>query len=210
MSVLQTANFNVVIGSEWAVTTTLWTNSQTITITVTSGTITFGFRGRATGQTVTVPYNVTAAALQSALGNLIGIGGGNVVVSGTGPFIVSWAGTLGLAIQPLLTATWTAGTGVVSILPVPVDLTAYDAILGVKDVTNTSLVSLTTTNVPGTGKITLGTTDGTISWIVYRAKTATWPVANGTAYLDIQLILPTSSYHDELGRGAITILRSAL
>lgn len=211
MSVFQIANFSLVQGADWEVTSTIWSNSQIITITVTSGTITFGFRGRGTGQVITVPYNVTAGALQSALESLIGIGGGNVIITGTGPFTLSWASVLGLAIQPLLTATWTASTGAVDIAPVPFDLTGYGAVLGARDFDDDVLVSLDTTNDPAQGVITLGTTDGTLSWIVYAVLTATWTPASGTAYYDLQLITPTPNlYHEPLGRGALTILRSGL
>lgn len=213
MSLAQTLNFIVEINSDWEVSTTVNVPNQLLLyITITSGTYTLAWRGTTAAQTTSaLAYNASASSIQTALESRVGIGGGNVVVSGSSsPYTLTFANTLGLVIPTYLTAAWTATTGNVQIAPIPLDLTGYDAILGAKDTNGNVLASLTTTDVPGTGKITLGTTNGLLSWIVYRAKTATWAPASGTAYYDLQLILPTSGYHAPLGRGALNILRSAL
>lgn len=65
---------------------------QTLTITsATGGTYTLTFNGQTTSS---LAYNANAAAIQTALRALSTIGSGNVNVSGSGPFTITFAGTL--------------------------------------------------------------------------------------------------------------------
>lgn len=85
---------------------------QTVTITgnPTGGTFTLTFGGQTT---TGIPYNAPAAVVQSALGGLSTVGAGNVAVSGSasGPYVVTFGGTLAGAAQPLITASGTGLTG---------------------------------------------------------------------------------------------------
>lgn len=79
-------------------------DGQTVSI---SGTPTGGFFGIGfLGQVTVVPYNVSAAALQTALQALSTIGSGNVTCSGGAlpgtPIICTFAGALATGLQPLL------------------------------------------------------------------------------------------------------------
>ena len=69
-----------------------------------SGTFTLRFGTEVTG---TIPYNATAAQIQTALENLSNIGAGNVTVvfdAGLEQFVITFVGTLGGTDQPLLRA----------------------------------------------------------------------------------------------------------
>jgi hypothetical protein len=79
----------------------------------TGGTFAVGFRGQETAQ---LPYNVTAAALQTALQGLSTIGAGNATVTGaynTGGFVVTFVGADAATELPRLSvdATQLQGTG---------------------------------------------------------------------------------------------------
>lgn len=82
---------------------------QTITVTGTGGTFKVGFSGQETGD---LPYNVTIAALQTALRGLGSINGANVTVGGTvGAYTVTFVGTLAGINVPALTTDSTNLTG---------------------------------------------------------------------------------------------------
>lgn len=70
--------------------------------TATSGNFTLSFRGQTTGN---IAYNANAATVQSALEGLSTIGSGNVTVSGTGPWDVTFAGGFAFANPDLITAS---------------------------------------------------------------------------------------------------------
>lgn len=74
--------------------------SIAITGSPTGGTFTFTFAGQTTSA---LPYNVTAGALQTALQALPAFGAGNVAVTGSGPFTVTWQNDL--ATTPIATLT---------------------------------------------------------------------------------------------------------
>jgi hypothetical protein len=77
---------------------------QEIATTGTSGTFTLTYRGQTTAA---IPYNATAAQLQSALGALSNIGSANISVTDTAggaPWLVTFQGTLGATAVPVLTA----------------------------------------------------------------------------------------------------------
>ncbi len=76
---------------------------QTITFggTVTGGTYTLTFNGQTTSA---ITYNANAATIQAALAALSTIGAGNVAVSGTGPFNVTFQNALGGQSLPTMTA----------------------------------------------------------------------------------------------------------
>lgn len=82
----------------------------TITGTPTGGTYRLRWKGQ---RTAAINYNANAAAIQSALEALSNIGSGNVAVSGSGPFTVTFQGTLAGQRQELLeldTNSMTGGT----------------------------------------------------------------------------------------------------
>jgi len=83
---------------------------QTVTI---SGSPTGGsFKLTYNGQTTAaIAYNASASAVQSALGVLPNIGSGNVLVSGSGPWVATFSGALGSLWQPLLSADYSLLTG---------------------------------------------------------------------------------------------------
>ena len=69
--------------------------------------------GAVNDTTAAIPWNATAAAVQTALGNLASIGSDNVAVTGPagGPWSVSLTGLPGLAGQPLIVANAGGLTG---------------------------------------------------------------------------------------------------
>ena len=73
--------------------------------------------GAVNDTTAAIPWNATAAAVQTALGNLASIGSGNVAVTGPtgGPWSVSLTGLPGLAGQPLIVANAGGLTGGISL-----------------------------------------------------------------------------------------------
>lgn len=80
---------------------------QTLTVTATGGTATLTLTGF--GTTPALAYNANAAALQTAVDNLIG--SGNCTVAGTGPFTFTFANEFGSRDVELLTVNGTALTG---------------------------------------------------------------------------------------------------
>lgn len=93
-----------------ALSTTAATEVQTVTITgsPTGGTFTLSFQGQTTAP---IAYNAAAAAVGSALEALSSIGAGNVVVAGTGPWTVTFAGALANQGVDLMVANGAALTG---------------------------------------------------------------------------------------------------
>ena len=81
-----------------------------VTVTATAGTFTLSFAG-----TITAPivFNATAAAMQTALEVLGNIGAGNVTVTGSGPFVVTFVGTLATTPIPPFVANGANLTGTV-------------------------------------------------------------------------------------------------
>lgn len=69
--------------------------------TVTGGTFTLSYRGQTTGA---LAYNASAATIQTALTGLSTIGTGNVTVSGSGPWDVTWTGSFAYATPDMITA----------------------------------------------------------------------------------------------------------
>lgn len=80
----------------------------TVTGTPTGGTFKLKFRNRTTAA---IAYNANAAAIQSALEALSTIGTGNVAVTGTGPFTITFQGTKGKQALPTITLAVNALTG---------------------------------------------------------------------------------------------------
>lgn len=67
-------------------------NNQTVSLGAPSaGTFTLTYKGQTT---TAIAYNATSSAVQTALQALSTIGAGNATVSGTGPYIVNFAGAL--------------------------------------------------------------------------------------------------------------------
>lgn len=83
---------------------------QTVTLTGTpaGGTFTLTFRGQTTAG---IAYNAANSAVQSALEALSSIGSGNVTVSGSGPWVVTFAGTLAAQAVELLLGSGASLTG---------------------------------------------------------------------------------------------------
>lgn len=83
--------------------------SAAITGTPTGGTYTLTFSGQTTAP---IAYNANAAAIQAALEALSNINPGDVTVSGTGPYVITFGGQYGFANVPAITATgsFTGGT----------------------------------------------------------------------------------------------------
>lgn len=86
---------------------------QTITVTATAGTYTLALNGLSTSA---LAYNATAADIQSALGALGNIGQGNVTVAGSGPFVVTFVGTMANTPLPILTVDTSSLTGTVGVV----------------------------------------------------------------------------------------------
>lgn len=88
---------------------------QTLTITGAPGGGTFIVNVSIDGSTVSTPaqvYNVTGANLQAALLALTNVGAGNLTVTGNGPYVITFLGTLASRPIPLITTTnsFTGGT----------------------------------------------------------------------------------------------------
>jgi hypothetical protein len=72
---------------------------QTLTVTATEGKYKLKFGGKETSE---LPYNATAGEIKTALEGLASIGTGNVLVSGTGPYTITFAGALANNPEPLI------------------------------------------------------------------------------------------------------------
>ncbi|WP_203236862.1 hypothetical protein [Nocardia panacis] len=83
---------------------------QTITVagTPTGGTLTLTYKGQTTAG---IAFNAASTAVKSALESLATIGTGNVDVTGTGPYVVEFKGTLAGMDLPLMTASGAGLTG---------------------------------------------------------------------------------------------------
>ena len=88
---------------------------QQINVDATGGTFTVSFGGQTTAA---LAYNITAAALQTALAGLSSIGSGNISVTGgvggaggLAPYVVTFLGTLGGTNQAAMTTNSTSLTG---------------------------------------------------------------------------------------------------
>lgn len=83
---------------------------QTVTLngTPAGGTFTLSFRGATTSA---IAYNAVNTAVQTALQALSTIGSGNVTVTGTGPWVVTFAGTLAAQNVPQMTGNGAGLTG---------------------------------------------------------------------------------------------------
>jgi autotransporter-associated beta strand protein len=80
---------------------------QNVTVNGVSGSFKLTFKGAQTGS---LPFNVTAAAMQSALQNLSTIGANNVTVTQTGNvYAVTFAGSLGVGTQPQMSVSVAGG-----------------------------------------------------------------------------------------------------
>jgi hypothetical protein len=90
--------------------TTATNEVQTVTLngTPTGGTFTLTFRGQTTAP---IAYDAANTAVQTALQALSTIGTGNATVTGTGPWIVTFAGTLGGSNVEMLVGNGTGLTG---------------------------------------------------------------------------------------------------
>ncbi|MBX3081718.1 MAG: hypothetical protein KF716_08780 [Anaerolineae bacterium] len=86
------------------------TSVQTITLSgsPTGGTFTLTFRGETT---TGIAHDANAAAVQSALQALSSIGSGNATVSGSGPYVVTFAGDLAEQAVELLIANGSSLSG---------------------------------------------------------------------------------------------------
>ncbi len=83
---------------------------QTLTISgsPTGGTYTLSF---GPNETSNLAYNANAAAITAALEALANIGTGNVVVTGTGPYVITFGGTLANVKLPLIVGDGSGLTG---------------------------------------------------------------------------------------------------
>ena len=72
---------------------------QTLAVTASEGKYRLKFGGN---ETTELPFSATAAEIQTALQGLASIGAGNVLVSGTGPYTITFAGALANNPEPLI------------------------------------------------------------------------------------------------------------
>lgn len=93
---------------------------QLISITATAGTFTLSF----VGATVPLAWDCSATDIQNAIGALGFVGAGNVSVTGTGPFTVSFINDLATTPVPTMTADTSGLTGSVAITVVTVGVFA--------------------------------------------------------------------------------------
>jgi len=80
---------------------------DTVTITASGGTYTISVNGVAT---TALAFNANAAAIQAALVALSTVGAGNATVTGTGPFVITFAASLGDVTVTLGVGSLTGGT----------------------------------------------------------------------------------------------------
>lgn len=100
--------FEALTDSVYQISGTTAVQTVTLTGTPTGGTFTLTFRGQTT---TGIAYNANAATVQSALQALSSIGSGNATVSGTGPYVVTFAGTLAAQAVELLIGSGASLTG---------------------------------------------------------------------------------------------------
>lgn len=100
--------FEALADAVYQVSGTTEVQTVTVTGTPTGGTFTLAFRGQTTAG---VAYNANAAAVQSALQAITTIGAGGATVSGSGPYVVTFAGALALQAVELLVASGAGLTG---------------------------------------------------------------------------------------------------
>ena len=83
---------------------------QTVTVTgsPTGGTFTLTFAGQTTAG---IAYNAAASAVQSAFQALSTVGSGNATVTGSGPYTITFTGTMAAAPQANITASGSGLTG---------------------------------------------------------------------------------------------------
>lgn len=106
------ANQTILQGQPVAIATNAVNAVQTITVTATGGS---GKLQYGSYKTVALAHNADAAAIQAALTALAPIGTGNVAVTGSGPWVVTFQGALAGQPVPLITVpaadnAWTGGT----------------------------------------------------------------------------------------------------
>ena len=81
---------------------------QTLTVDATGGTYTLSFGGQTTSA---LAFNASASTIQTALRGLSSIGGTNVAVTGSGPYTITFSGSLANTDVALITADSTSLTG---------------------------------------------------------------------------------------------------
>jgi hypothetical protein len=96
---------------------------QTITVNATAGSYTLSFGGATTAP---LAYNAEAAAVQTALQGLPTIGSGNVTVSGTSPYVVSFTAALSVTNVAQLSVDDSLLTGSVAIATTTQGSGAYE------------------------------------------------------------------------------------
>lgn len=111
---------------------------QTLTVTATGGDAKLSFDGF---RTTALVFNASAGAIQTALRALPNIGATGVTITGTGPFVITFGGTLGRKAVPLITvvdSTLTGGTWTIANTTPGVDATQRRAPRGTQlnDTTN--------------------------------------------------------------------------
>jgi hypothetical protein len=101
------------------------TGGEITTLTVTAGS--GNFTVVVNGQTATIAFDASGATIQAALRALSTVGGTNVTVTGTGPFTLTWAASLGdLTITAGGATVATTSQGARTGLYGPYDLAATD------------------------------------------------------------------------------------
>ena len=171
--------------------------TQTVTIggAPTGGSFALTFKGQtATG----IAFNAAAAAVQAALVALSTIGTGGVTVTGTGPYVVTFAGALASSAQPTITGsaagltggaptitiTPTAGAGVTLVENIPVQPAQVAVYL------DATYAGLGTTKLGGTlsAKFTLSGRWQPI-WVVDSGLTSYGGLVEGEPKASVELLL---------------------
>lgn len=105
---------------------------QTLTVDATGGNYTLSLGGQTTSA---IAHDDNAAAIQAALVALSNIGSGNVAVTGTGPFTITFQGDLAsLKIRPLVVADSTTGGDGVSLVRTTAGSEGTDLIVAMYEV----------------------------------------------------------------------------
>lgn len=144
---------------------------QSIAVDATAGQWRATFNAQTTGD---LAFDITAAALQTALEALSSIGVGNVTVSGgpgnagaTNPYVVTFVGTLGGANQPQMTTS----NGTTALSGGAATATVTTTTQGVAPVNEVKTVTIG--NKPSGGTFTLSLDGQTTSGIAFNATAAT-------------------------------------